>query len=96
VSAFLDKLSRDVRYVLRQMSRERAFTLVAVLSLALGIGANAAIFSLLNTLMLHRLPVPNPEQLVELLNRYPGEPRTTAFPSRVLSTTAIAITYSLG
>ena len=55
------------------------FTAVAVLSLALGIGANTAIFSLINTLMLRMLPGREPEQLVELLSRYPGEPRMNYF-----------------
>ncbi|MCC6364352.1 MAG: ABC transporter permease [Bryobacterales bacterium] len=59
--------------------RHPAFTFVAVLSLALGTGANTAIFSLLNSLLLHMLPVPNPAQLVELLQKYPGEPRGNGF-----------------
>jgi predicted permease len=69
----------DIRYALRTMRRTPIFTAVAVLSLALGIGANTAIFSLINTLMLRLLPVPHPEQLVELLSVYPGEPRTNGF-----------------
>jgi hypothetical protein len=57
------------------MRRSPGFTVVAVLSLSLGIGANTAIFSLINTLMLRLLRVKDPQQLVELLSRYPGEPR---------------------
>jgi predicted permease len=75
----LETLWLDVRYALRMMRRSPGFTAVAVLSLSLGIGANTAIFSLINTLMLRMLPVREPEQLVELLNRYPGEPRVNAF-----------------
>ena len=63
----------DVRYALRMMGRSPGFTAVAVLSLALGIGANTAIFSLMYTVMLRRLPVEHPEQLVELLHRLPRE-----------------------
>lgn len=68
-------LWNDVRYALRLMWRSPGFTAVGVFSLALGIGANTAIFSLFNTVMLRTLPVEHPEQLVELLQKYPGEPR---------------------
>jgi len=78
----LETIWLDVRYALRMMRRSPGFTVVAVLSLSLGIGANTAIFSLINTLMLRLLPVRDPEQLVELLSRYPGEPRINAFSSQ--------------
>jgi putative ABC transport system permease protein len=71
----LETFWQDVRYALRMMRRAPGFTAVAVLSVALGIGANTAIFSLINTLMLRRLPVRNPGDLVELMQKYPGEPR---------------------
>jgi hypothetical protein len=71
----LETLWQDLRYALRMMRRNPAFTAVPVLSLSLGIGANTAIFSLINILMLRLLPVKDPQQLVELLSRYPGEPR---------------------
>ena len=60
----VETLAQDVRYGLRMMRRSPAFTVVAVLSLGLGIGANTAIFSLINAVMLKMLPVKNPEQLV--------------------------------
>src|ERR1019366_2375962 len=75
----LATLWQDVRYALRVMRRTPGFTAVALLSLALGIGANTAIFSLIHTLMLRLLPVREPEQLVELLNKYPGEPHVNGF-----------------
>jgi predicted permease len=75
----LQDLSADMRYALRQMRRAPGLTAIAILSLALGIGANTAIFSLINTLMLRLLPVRAPEQLVELLSQYPGEPRMNYF-----------------
>ncbi|MBZ5622063.1 MAG: ABC transporter permease [Acidobacteriia bacterium] len=66
-------LLNDLRYALRLMRRSPGFITVAVLSLALGIGANTAIFSLFNTIMLRQLPVPHPEQLVELVRDSPDE-----------------------
>src|SRR5579864_3481766 len=75
----VESLLQDARYALRGMRRTPAFTAVAVLSLALGIGANTAIFNLINALMLRMLPVAHPEQLVEFLNQYPGDPPLNVF-----------------
>jgi putative ABC transport system permease protein len=76
---WLADLAQDVRYGWRGLVRNRGVSAVVVLSLALGVGANTAIFSLINTLMWRRLPVRAPEQLVELLSQYPGEPRVNGF-----------------
>ncbi len=57
---------QELRYGWRMLCRSPAFTAVAVLSLALGIGGNTAIFSLIDAVMLRMLPVQNPEQLVQL------------------------------
>ena len=65
-------LLNDLRYALRLMRRNPGFTAVGVLSLALGIGANTAIYSLFYTIMLRQLPVAHPEQLVEFL--FSGDP----------------------
>ena len=60
----LDELSQDLRYALRTMFKNRAVTIFAVLSLALGIGANTAIYSFMDAVLLKTLPVPEPEALV--------------------------------
>ena len=79
----MERLWQDSRYAFRMMRRAPGFTAVAVLSLALGTGANTAIFSLINTLMLRTLSVQEPRQLVELLSRFPGEPRLNTFSWKV-------------
>jgi putative ABC transport system permease protein len=71
---------QDLRFAVRMLAKERWFTTVAVVSLALGIGANTAIFSLINTLMLRMLPVREPQQLVQFMSVYPGDPRMNGFP----------------
>jgi predicted permease len=66
VLVWLETTIQDVRYALRGMRQRPGFTLAAVLSLALGIGANTAIFTLLDQVLLRELPVRHPEQLVQL------------------------------
>jgi hypothetical protein len=71
---FLEDLLHDVRYTLRTLLRKKGFTAVAVLSLAIGIGANTAVFSVIDPLLLRRLPVPDPDALVLVSTPPPNTP----------------------
>ena len=64
--AFFDTLSRDVRYGLRALRHNPVFTVVALLTIAIGIGANTAVFSVVNSVLLKPLPYPKSEELVAL------------------------------
>jgi predicted permease len=70
----IDRLAQDLRYALRTMRKNLGFSAAAILSLALGIGANTAIFSLIDTLLLRSLPVRNPAELVQVMLVEQGHP----------------------
>jgi predicted permease len=74
---FVETLVQDVRYAVRGFNRNRGFTVVAVLTLALGVGANSAVFSVINAVMLRALPVRDPQQLVQVA--FHGKHDATSF-----------------
>jgi predicted permease len=68
---FIETFSQDLRYAFRGMRRDSGFTLIAVLILALGIGSNIAVFSVVNTILLRPLPFRDPQQLVRIVEKDP-------------------------
>ena len=68
----IDSLRQDLRYAARVLGRHPGYTVVAVLTLALGIGANSAVFSLIDGILLARLPFPAPDRLVSITGTYPN------------------------
>ena len=73
----MDTLIRDIRYAVRTLGKQRAFTLTALTMLALGVGANTAMFGIVNAMLLRPLPYPDPEAIVSV-----GETRGRATTSR--------------
>jgi predicted permease len=76
----VDKLLQDLAYALRTMRRDKAFTAAALVTLALGIGATAAVFSIAYNVLWRPLPCPDPDRLVRMYEEHPGAPRPPGEP----------------
>ncbi|HEV2834521.1 MAG TPA: ABC transporter permease [Pyrinomonadaceae bacterium] len=78
----MDTLIQDVRYGLKQLWKSKGVTIVAIVSLAVGIGANSVVFSVVNSVLLRPRAVTNPEQLVQLYTGEPNQPyQTSSYPT---------------
>ncbi len=77
----MEKLLKDIRYGARNLLSRPAFTLIAIVTLAIGIGANTAVFTIVNAVLFRPRPVAQPERLVELYSGQPGNPyQASSYP----------------
>ncbi|MGP0073649.1 MAG: ADOP family duplicated permease [Bryobacteraceae bacterium] len=91
---FLDTLSRDVRYALRALRHNPVFAVVALLTIAIGIGANTAVFSVVNSVLLRPLRYPKAEQLVALRQLAPGAAGLANVSDGLLLSPSMYFTYA--
>jgi cell division protein FtsX len=92
--AYLDTLSRDVHYSLRTLRRTPGFAAVALLTIAIGIGANTAVFSVINSVLLRPLHYPQAEELVAIRQVAPGAAGLASFSDGLRLSPSMYFTYS--
>src|SRR5690242_11503257 len=90
----VEELLADVRYGLRALRHNPMFTAVAMLTIAIGIGANTAVFSVVNSVLLKPLNYPKAEELVALHQIAPGAPGLADFENGLLISPSMYFTYS--
>ncbi|MEO8467601.1 MAG: ABC transporter permease [Gammaproteobacteria bacterium] len=94
LSGFVDSLGRDVLYALRGMRRNVTFTVVVVLTLGLGVGANTAVFSVLDSVLLKPLSYPRAEELVALRQIAPGAEGSASSAAALRLSPSMYLTYA--
>ena len=87
ISVWFDQLVQDLRFALRTFRKSPGFTAVAILTLALGIGANSAIFSIVNAVLFHPLPYKNPSTIVWITDHKPRIPQPLVFDAEFFNFT---------
>src|SRR5579864_8402958 len=91
--ALLDTLGREARYAMRALRHNPMFTSVALLTLAIGIGANTAVFSVINSVLLEPLPYPKAEELVAVRQSAPGAAGLANFADGLRLSPSMYFTY---
>jgi len=92
--AFLESVVADLKLTLRRLKKSPGFAATVLLTLAFGIGANTAVFSVLNSVLLKPLPYPQPEQLVSLHLNAPGAPGLAEFRSELRLSASMFLTFA--
>ena len=90
----LESFLADCKFVLRRLRKSPGFTVTVLLTLAIGIGANTAVFSVLNSVLLRPLPYPEPQQLVSLHLNAPGAPGLAEFRSELRLSASMYFTFA--
>ncbi len=90
----LESLRVDLKHVCRRLRRSPGFAITVVLTLAIGIGANTAVFSVLNSVLLRPLPYPEPQQLVSLHINAPGAPGLAEFRNELRLSASMYFTFA--
>ncbi|HEX7159578.1 MAG TPA: permease prefix domain 1-containing protein, partial [Edaphobacter sp.] len=90
----LESLLVDLKHVCRRLMRSPGFALTVVLTLAIGIGANTAVFSVINSVLIRPLPYPEPQQLVSMTLHAPGAPGLASFRDELRMSASMYLTFA--